>query len=292
MNKDGLILTEDIADVDGATVLPSGSVVNKTVLKKVEAKRPPFASLELQTRDIYQDFVSLVEEANYKATLPTDAMRAKVLLYLGRISLPEPMYRELEDMRARSLILYHHTLATTFLATRLVLEYLFVADDIIKVGSAALTRDVGMLRLPPELLKNTDHLSKQEYFRIKRHPLVSLVLLTHYMGDGLNSLVGFRHHDARKREGSPSKLMDLITMVDIFNALISPRSFRTRAFDVRGALDLLSEMVAKKEMNPDLVKLLVASYRQGNLHAREIVLSQEKLGFKPSENYYGVNAKT
>jgi response regulator RpfG family c-di-GMP phosphodiesterase len=202
--------------------------------------------------------------------------------------MPEPVFRELEGMRDISVGLYHHTLATTFLATRLVLEYIFFADDIIKVASAALTRDIGMTRLPAALLKNTDHLSKQEFFRIKRHPVVSLVLLTYYIGDGLNSLVGFRHHDGRNRAGSPSKLIDLITMVDIFNALVSPRTFRTRCYDVRGALDLLSDMVKQGEMNEDLVKLLVATYRKGNQKAREIVLSQEKLGFAPSENYYGV----
>jgi hypothetical protein len=50
-------------------------------------------------------------------------------------------------------------------------------------------------------------------------------------------------------------------------------------------------MVKEGQMNEDLVKLLVATYRKGNQQAREIVLSQEKLGYTPSENYYGVNAK-
>lgn len=291
MAKEGLILTEDIFDFDRKLVLPTGSVVTKAVLKKVEEDRPTFKSVELKTRDIYDDFAALMEEPSYKATLPNDDVKAKVLRYLGRITLPEQLLHEIEEMRSLSVILYHHTLATTFLATRLVLEYIFFADDIIKVASAALTRDVGMTRLPPELLKNTDHLSKVEFFRIKRHPVTSMVLLTHYMGDGLNSLVGFRHHDGRNRTGSPSKLIDLITMVDIFNALVSPRAFRTRCYDVRGALDLLSDMIKKGEMNEDLVKLLVATYRKGNQQAREIVLSQEKLGFKPPENYYGVIAK-
>jgi HD-GYP domain-containing protein (c-di-GMP phosphodiesterase class II) len=290
MSKENLILTDDILDVGGQPVLATGSVVTKAVLKKVEAQRPSFPAAELKTRDIYEDFVALLEEPNYKATLPSEDVRQKVLRYLGRITLPEPIFQELEGMRDQSVILYHHTLATTFLATRLVLEYIFFADDIIKVASAALTRDIGMTRLPPDLLKNTDHLSKQEFFRIKRHPVVSMVLLTHYLGDGLNALVGFRHHDGRNRAGSPSKLIDLITMVDIFNALVSPRSFRTRCYDVRGALDLLSDMVTSGEMNEDLVKLLVATYRKGNQTARDIVLSQEKLGFAPSENYYGVNS--
>ncbi len=290
MGSEGYILTEDIRDIDGNPVLPAGSVVNKTVLKKVEQSRPAFAGVELKTRVLYEDFESLVEEASYKATLPTNDVRNKVLRYLGRITLPEQLFREIEQMRDQSLIVYHHTLATTFLATRLVLEYIFFADDVIKVASAALTRDVGMTRLPAELLKNTDHLSKQEYHRIKRHPIVSMVLLTHYLGDGLNSLVGLRHHDGRKRGGNPSKLMDLMTMVDIFNALISPRTFRTRAFDVRGALDVLTEMVKKGEMNEDLVKLLVATYRKGNERARQIVLSGEKLGYAPTENFYGVDS--
>lgn len=288
MSKEGLILTEPIYDCDGQMVLPSGSVVTKAVLKQVEAARPSFPQLELKTQDVFADFQALIEEPNYKATLPNNDVREKVLRYLGRITLPEPVFHEIERMRDQSVILYHHTLATTMLATRLVLEYIFFADDIIKVASAAFTRDIGMTRLPPELLKNTDHLSKQEYFKIKRHPIISLILLTYYMGDGLNALVGFRHHDGRKREGSPGKLIDLITMVDIFNALISPRSFRTRCYDVRGALDLLSDMIKSGEMNEDLVKLLVASYRRGNQAAREIVLSQEKLGYAPSENYYGV----
>ena len=60
---------------------------------------------------------------------------------------------------------------------------------------------------------------------------------------------------------------------------------------LRGALDLLSDMVKDGAMNEDLVKLLVAAYRKGNQKARDIVLSQEKLGFAPSENYYGVNSK-
>ncbi len=289
MSNDGFILTEDIRDIAGATVLPSGSVVTKAVLKKVDAGRPSFPAHELKSREIFEDFKALLDEPNYRATLPNDELREKVLRYLGRITLPEPVFEELARMRDMSVILYHHTLATTFLATRLVLEYIFFADDVIKVASATLTRDIGMTRLPPELLKNTDHLSRQEYFRIKRHPVVSLVLLTWYMGDGLNTLVGLRHHDGGKRQGSPSKLMDLITMVDIFNALISPRSFRTRCFDVRGALDVLNDMVRNGQANVDLLKLLVATYRTGHETARSIVLSKEKLGYAPSENFYGVN---
>ena len=292
MGKEGFILTEDIADIRGQVVLPSGSVVTKAVLKKIDASRPTFSAMMLQDHDIFHDFQSLMDEPNYRATIANDDIRKKVLSHLGRVQLPEPVFEELAHMRESSIILYHHTLATTFLATRLVLEYIFYADDVIKVASAALTRDIGMTRLPPSLLKNTDHLSRQEFFRIQRHPMVSLVLLTHYFGDGLNALVGLRHHDGRKRQSNPSKLIELVTMVDVFNALISPRPFRTRAFDVRGALDALGDMVKRDEANVDLVKLLIASYRSGPVQARNIVMSTEKLGYAPTENYYGVTTET
>ena len=286
----GKFLTINVTDIDKNLILKRGTEVTIGILKEIEEKSPykDLPRVSLKETGLFADILSVTREKNYSMLLKEEEVREKVLTAISGISYPEPIFREFEYMKEKSVFTYHHSLATTVITTRIALEFVFFKKTISKIVSANLTKDVGMSRLNKNVLQNTDFLSKDEYELIKEHTLWGLILLIYYMGESLNALIAYRHHDKGIHEDEKFKYLDLIIAVDIFNALISPRPFRKKPFNVRGALDLMTEMGEKKEINLEMVKRLVTAYREDYQSPGEITLSREKLGFIPDDNFYGV----
>ena len=284
------ILSINLTDVNENLIYKKGTSVTKKLLKELYQKSPYHSSPRIKLKDssLHKDIVKIIKEKNYKPLFRDDDVKEKTLSAIENIEYPEVIYKEFDYLKKKSVFIYHHSLATTVITTRLALDFMFFQKLITQIASANLTKDIGMSRLSPSVLKNTDFLSKDEYELIKEHTLWGLILLIYYMGEGLNALIAYRHHDRGVHSEEKFKYLDLIVVVDIFNALISPRPFRKKPFNIRGALDLLTEMGENGEVSLEMVKRLVASYREEYQPPDELTLSREKLGFIPEDNFYGV----
>ena len=292
-SKEPIILKESIFNAEGLQLLPEGMSITKTTL----ADMPPNANAKaglFEKTPFYKDMLTLPQEEEYKIALENQEHRDKVLNIIRTIKIPVLVAHELVELRKKSAIVYHHTLATTLLVTRAMFEVAESAEDIQRVARANLVKDLGMSRLSKDILRNKDHLTKQEYAAIKRHPITSMVLAYHYFGEGLESMVALRHHERRGKgypavaADKPNQVVDLVCTVDIFNALVSARSFRRESFDVRGAIDELKEMGDNGELPSWGAKLIATLYRTDKVSLSDIELSDKKLGFVPRTNHYGL----
>ena len=286
----GKPLSIDLYDIEGYLIFPKGTNVTKSLLKTLSEKnsKANLPTITLKDSFMYKDFLNITREKNYRPLLRDEELKKKVVTAVEDIELPEVIYKEFSEMKKKSVLLYHHSLATTLITTRIALDFVFFRKLISQIASANLTKDIGMTRLNKSVLMNTDFLSREEYELIKEHTLWGLILLVYYLGEGLNALIAYRHHDRGIHAEEKFKFLDLIIAVDIFNALISPRPFRKKPFNIRGALDLLTDMAAKGEVNEEMVKRIVANYREEYQPPEEVNLSREKLGFIPDDNFYGV----
>jgi HD-GYP domain-containing protein (c-di-GMP phosphodiesterase class II) len=101
------------------------------------------------------------------------------------------------------------------------------------------------------------------------------------------------HHEKKNGKGYPrginldNPLVEIVVVCDIYDALISPRPYRPISYNNRTALEVLTSMVAAKEVNEDVVKALVALNRKDKPHYKECILSEEKRGTSPENNNYG-----
>lgn len=79
---------------------------------------------------------------------------------------------------------------------------------------------------------------------------------------------------------------EIVAVCDIYDALISHRPYRPVPYDNRTALEVLTELASKNEINIDAVKALVALNRKDKPHYSTCTLSTEKRGTPPLLNNY------
>jgi len=141
----------------------------------------------------------------------------------------------------------NNALNVAVFASKLALGEGATAEELRTVCSAALFHDVGKLLLPKALLTKRMKLTEKEMDEIRRHTELGYKLLK---DDGTVSLVAaqcaLQHHERMDGLGYPYGLKGndihpyakLIGMIDAYDALISPRSYRN-AMLPHEALDYL-----------------------------------------------------
>ena len=151
-----------------------------------------------------------------------------------------------------------------------------------------------MARLPDDILKQGEVQDEQLSRLLQGHPIVGHLLLTYYMGGSHfgNCRVALYHHERKNGMGYPGGIhlnddvVELITIADAFDALLSVRPYRKEPFDLRSALDLLWVEGKKGMFNPELVKLLIAYSRKDAGSSEEARIAEEQRIPGPASNRY------
>jgi HD-GYP domain-containing protein (c-di-GMP phosphodiesterase class II) len=153
--------------------------------------------------------------------------------------------------------------------------------------------------VPLHILKKKTPLTKMERSFLEHHAAAGYVLLSYYFRNTqhLACKVAFDHHERRDGSGYPrgilleDSLMEIIAVSDIYDALITLRPYRSRAYDNRTALEEITEMAKQNKIGWDVVKALMAHNRKSNPPYKEMTVSAEKRGVPPSYNVYGITAE-
>ncbi len=85
-------------------------------------------------------------------------------------------------------------------------------------------------------------------------------------------------------------MVEIIAACDVYDALISPRPYRTTPYDNRTALEEITKMAQGGKLSLEVVQTLVSHNRKDKPHFRECRVSTEKRGTPPADNLYGVIA--
>jgi len=131
---------------------------------------------------------------------------------------------------------------------------------------------IGKLSIPLAILDKKEKLIEKEYALIYKQPEESYRWVHDYlaMGENINKEViediVLKHHRKLNYSGYPdsnyikddklSLSVRIVTVADIFDALISPRSYK-KSFNLCEAIDELSRCVERKEIDGGVVKTLI-----------------------------------
>ena len=142
----------------------------------------------------------------------------------------------LDDVRRYHEGTFQHCLLVTGVAVGFALDLKFTDPDVKRLGLAATLHDIGKARIPLSILDKPGRLEPVEEEIMKRHPVIGYELLQDLAGISPEVLDGVRHHheyldgsgypDALTA-GKISDLVRLLTISDIFAALIERRSYRS-----------------------------------------------------------------
>jgi len=120
-------------------------------------------------------------------------------------------------------------------------------------------------------------------------------LLSYHQGtaDFLGPKVALEHHERLNGSGYPfglhlsDRTVEIVALCDVYDALISPRPYRNWAYDVRGGLEIMTQLALDGLFSLDLIRFLISLHRQEKTDYKKLIFSEEKRGRHPEKNLYG-----
>lgn len=163
----------------------------------------------------------------------------------------------LDDVRRYHEGTFQHCLLVTGVAVGFALDLGFASLDVKRLGLAATLHDIGKARIPLAILDKPGRLDPAEEEIMRRHPVIGYELLKDLPGISPEILDGVKHHhEYLDGSGYPdalkapeiSDLVRLLTISDIFAALIEQRPYRP-AMPRENAYKILCGMDGKLEQS-------------------------------------------
>jgi putative nucleotidyltransferase with HDIG domain len=151
---------------------------------------------------------------------------------------------------------FQHCLLVTGIAVAFALEIDFAPQDVTRLGMAATLHDIGKARIPLPILDKPGRLDPKEEEIMRQHPVIGYDLLKDIPGVSAETLDAVKHHhEYLDGSGYPdglaagkiSDLTRLLTISDIFAALIESRSYRA-PLSRQDAYNILCDMEGKLEL--------------------------------------------
>lgn len=156
--------------------------------------------------------------------------------------------------------------------TRLVALEMGVAPDVAEIwGRASRLHDVGKIGIPDYVLAKPGRLDPAEFEMIKRHTSIGGFILRHDKFFDLAREVACSHHERWDGKGYPegrpardfSLLTRIVSVVDVFDALVSPRPYKS-PWPVVEAIAAI-DAGAGTQFDPDVVAAFRRVYDRGDI---------------------------
>ena len=288
-----------ITTLDGRVLFSAGEMITKERIDALIADRSNFSSKAWPILDygsIKKDLLFYISSPPYNLIFEGSDSIAEILDIMQNIKLIEPVLEMLDYFEQHDYFTYRHML-TVFALTILISKEL-MPDYRLKVSEAAYgpTHDFGKICVPLEILKKEQPLTWDELQQLRHHSQAGYVLLSYFLGDteSVTARVARDHHERRDFSGYPrgialaDRVVEIVAICDIYDALISKRPYRKESYDNRTALEILTEMADNGKIGWDMVKALVACNRRTKPKYYDTEVSLDKRGTQPAGNCYGI----
>lgn len=288
-----------VTTLDGKEVLPAGTLLSEQVAADVAAlgRLKPYeecALLEYGT--VRADLKRFLAIPPYLEIFSDQNLVDELFAQMQSVNLPLPLLKALDYFRQHDFHTYRHILMVFNLSSMLVKG---LDDGRQKADAdfmAGPSHDFGKISVPLHILKKPGPLTTREKQILKYHPLSGYILLSYYLGDHRHPavLVARDHHERRDGSGYPrginevDPVVEMVATCDVYDALLSPRPYRPLSFDNRSALEELTRMAERGNLDWSCVEALVACNRHGHPNVEQVVVSRDVRGTQPVGNCYGM----
>jgi HD-GYP domain-containing protein (c-di-GMP phosphodiesterase class II) len=181
----------------------------------------------------------------------------------------EGVLGNLAQVLVSSASLYDHSINVSLMSMVLGRRLGLDKGRLQSLGMGALLHDLGMAQISPEILNKTSELTKEEKVEIERHPRLghqALSLAKNMPYDALNIVLN--HHERYDGKGYPTGLAGsnipmlarLVRVVDVYDAMTSPRPYREALAPTEAAVTLLNE--AGSNLDHDMAVEFIRMHRE------------------------------
>jgi HD-GYP domain-containing protein (c-di-GMP phosphodiesterase class II) len=264
--KNTIKILNDVTAINGVVIARSDNDFDEALINSVVniSPQPKVPDLKLNETDIHIDLISILDNPKYAFMTNNGSKKKELIKIIQHITLNNLLVNELEWLK-RYEYHYHHTLVVTLMVTRMFWDFYHDLEQAKEAAVCALMHDIGISRIPENILLKVGTLDDEEYAQLKLHPLYSYLLLTYYFGDPdhVCARVALEHHENLQGNGYPrqkipqSLITKCIQICDIYDALISARPFR-QAMPPQQAFDIISDKAAQNLLDPIAFTMLQA----------------------------------
>ncbi|MFZ7125254.1 MAG: HD-GYP domain-containing protein [Desulfobacterales bacterium] len=282
---------------DRSVLLPKGEMLTPETMDRLvrSAGSHRTASVRLfEHGTVYRDVRRFCSAPPYHRIF-SDSRRVEALYSLmSQVELTSPLLGFLDYFKAHDLYTYRHILIVFALSTLLAQDLISDRQELIRKAVAAPTHDFGKICVPPALLQKATPLQDSERRLLEHHSAAGYVLLSRFLGDpeSAAAVTARDHHERCDGSGYPrgirlnNPIVEIVAVCDVFDALIADRPYRPVAYDVRTALEEITEMAATGRFNWGVVQALIAYNRKPQPPYLRCRVSMERRGIPPGDNRY------
>ncbi|AGA57152.1 HD-GYP domain-containing protein [Thermobacillus composti KWC4] len=190
---------------------------------------------------IYKTVGSLMDTPAYRGRASTPDLGRTFRALFGEIihdllQRKDIMY-SLAQIHVADAYLFQHSVNVAVLAGIMGMAKGYNRNQIEELGVGALLFDIGMTKVPKELLHKTTPLTPEERAIVEKHTTEGFDMLrTQHDISLLSAHCALQHHERYDGSGYPRGLKgneiheyaQIIAIADVYDALTSPRSYRNR----------------------------------------------------------------
>lgn len=169
------------------------------------------------------------------------------------------------NMKSRYGFLIEHTVGVTILTLNLGASRGLSKQQLLELGFGAFLHNIGMLKVPPEIIMKKGKLTPEEYMEVKRHSISGLDML-----ENVDSLpksapfIAYQVHERLDGSGYPKgrkgvfihDFSKMIAVCDMLLAMASERPYRP-AMTPYKAMETTIHLASRKLINPNDVRALL-----------------------------------
>jgi HD-GYP domain-containing protein (c-di-GMP phosphodiesterase class II) len=175
----------------------------------------------------------------------------------------------LQNLKTEQNYLLGHSLGVTVLSISVATALGYNRKLVLEMGHAAYLHDVGMLKVPGEIVSKPGKLTSMEMMQIRRHPVFGLDMLQRLVGQrsglaGSIPIVAYQSHERTNGSGYPKRrkgtvvhdFAKIVGVCDAYEAMTSRRSWRQPMLPYK-AMEQLVVQASRGEFASDLVKAML-----------------------------------
>lgn len=248
----------------------------------------------IQYGDIAEDLHALYDSPPYDCIFAASRRRKSLDAHLVKVELPVPLLQIIGHFRIHDYYTYRHLLVVFALSMLLAQDFIDDTDALQSMAQACITHDLGKFCIPLAVLKKTTLLEKDERHYLEHHSAAGYVLLSYFLKNPQHpaAITARDHHERCDGSGYPrgiklkAPIVEIVAACDVFDALVASRPYRPTAYDLRTALEEITDMASSGAISWDVAKALISCNRKDRPPIRECIVSREKRGTPPKDNLY------
>ena len=286
-------LLKDLYTIYGELLVKKDVEIRPIVVRNIRQRgaKHKQAIVSLNHTDIFTDFEKVFDDRRYANMLRSPLVKKEVCDIAGSLQIENDLIFELHTMKSRLPYTYKHVLIVAAFAIMLSRVYKPEKYNKQMVAHCGFTHDIGKTRVPVSILDKATKLTKAERAVIDTHPVMGYLMLNYYLkrDRALCSLASLDHHERMDGSGYPNgirridKYTQLISVIDVMDALMTRRPYRNKMFSMRAALDYLLKEACAKRFDKNIVLTLINLARKDKSDIRSIKVSKKVREMLPEE---------